>query len=237
MTIPSQPGLTQASREVRTFVIEAHSLDVEGEPPVGVRERYPCFDIPLAPEGTLLTPWSARDAAHWMGHWPPSGGELYTPLNIWDDEIATLWLDRHRPIEVSPWSDLIAFRQRRSPRTALEVLADLDDDELLVLTDAFLCERIRREVMPPFLKARAETIRMAAQRVAAGGMTLAAARGCLYEHDAHRNAQLRDAFVATEDWIGEWVVDLSDGLIDLYAWPTGFSVSDLVRFTRARSGS
>ena len=228
MKISIQPGSAQISPEVRAFVTEAFSLCVDGPLPAGVRKRYPCCDIPLAPKGTLLTPWSARDAALWMLDWPPRDGELYSPLDVWDEEIAASWLERHRPIEELDAPELIAFRKRRSAYTATEVLADLDDDSLLVLTDAVLCERIRREVMPPLLAARAAEIRTVAQRVGTGSMTMTAARKSSRQHDENRDAMLRDAFADNDDWIGEWIVDLSQGLIDLYVWPRGFSARDLL---------
>lgn len=228
MKIPTRPSSAQISPEVRAFAAEAFSLCVDGPLPAGVRKRYPCCDIPLAPTGTLLTPWSARDAALWMVDWPPRDGELYPPLDAWDEETAALWLERHRPVEELDAPELIAFRKRRSATTAVGVLADLDDDSLLVLTDAVLCERIRREVMPPLLAARAEEIRTVAQRVGAGGMTMMAARKSLRQHDENRDAMLRDVFADNDDWIGEWIVDLSQGLIDLYVWPGGFSTRDLL---------
>lgn len=166
-----------------------------------------------------------------MSNWPPSDGELYAPIDVWDEEIAALWLQRHRVIEELDAPELTSFRGRCSPHTALEVLSELDDDSLLVLTDAFLCERYRREVMPAFLTARAEAIRMLAHRVGTGDMLLRVARKSLRQHDEKRDALLRAAFAECDDWIGEWIIDLTQAIIDLHVWPPGFSVAALARFS------
>lgn len=228
-----RPAFGLLPPESRTFVAEAFALDVGGALPVSVREHYLCCDIPLAPEGTLLAPWSARDTAAWMSNWPPSDGELYAPIDVWDEEIAALWLHRHQLIEELDAPDLMSFRGGRSPHTALEVLAELDDDSLLVLTDAFLCERYRREVMPAFLTARAEAVRILAQRVGTGGMLLRSARKSLRQHDEKRDTLLRAAFAECDDWIGEWIIDLTKAIIDLHVWPIGFSAADLARFSES----
>lgn len=233
MKNPTRPASGLILAESRTFVAEAFALDVDGALPVSVREHYPCHDIPLAPEGTLLAPWSARDAAAWMSNWPPNDGELYAPIDVWDEEIAALWLQRHQIIEELNAPELTSFKGRRSPHTALEVLSELDDDSLLVLTDAFLCERYRREVMPAFLTARAEAIRMLAHRVGTGDMLLRVARKSLRQHDEKRDTLLSAAFAECDDWIGEWIIDLTQAIIDMHVWPVGFSVAALARFSES----
>lgn len=227
MTILNRHSLTPNSNKRRIFVEQSSSLIVDGPLPAGVQEHFPCFDIQLAPKGTLLSHWSIGDAADWMLEWPPRDGELYSPLDVWDEEVATLWLGRHQRSSEFDSPELVDFNQRRSSETALEVLSNLNDDGLLMLTDAVFRERFRREVLPHFLTARAEAIQVVARRVEAGGMTLKAARKILLEHDESREAVLREAFAENDEWISDWIVDFSQHLIDLYVWPTGFFAQDL----------
>jgi hypothetical protein len=214
--------LTLLQPEQRAFAEAQFDLGFYGRPPAKIVAGYPCWDIPFVPEGRVLERWTIQDAADWMLEWPPEPGELKGPMDAWDPPTADLWLRRHKLFdgqEADKRNPVVAYREGRTKKSPLKVLAGLDDDALLVLTDAVLCERLRREVMAVLMQDRADLIHVGLEMVACGYLTLDDVRAALAAHDEAREETFREAFAENDDWMGEWIVDWSRWLISLYNWP------------------
>lgn len=214
--------LTLLSPEQRAVAEAPFDLGFHGRPPAKILADYPCWDLPFSPGARAPERWTISDAADWMREWPPESGELKQPIDAWDASTADLWLRRHKLFdghEADKTDPLVAFREGRSRKSPLKVLAGLDDDALLVLTDAVLCERLRREVMSGLMQDRADLIHLGLEMVACGYLSLDDVRAALAVHDEAREETFREAFAENDDWMGEWIVDWSRRLIGLYDWP------------------
>jgi len=220
-------------------------IDPHGPPPARVRKCFRDWDKPLVPPTKTLKQWSLRDVADWTKHWPPSPGRLFTPLDVWDDETAAIWLRDSNPphVPVRP-ARTLAYRAgagpRRTGRRPPSVLLALDDDEILDLTDRVLCERLRRQVIPDHLLYRVEAIKQAATYLPIEETTLDEVRRQVYEYDGWRRefieSMLADCYDRPHSWIPEWVCDLFNRHVDLYDWPPGFSWSELCRSFSMQEG-
>lgn len=214
--------MTLLPPERRRFAEAPFDLGFRGCPPPQILVDYPCWDLPFVPGARALERWTISDASDWMLEWPPESGELKHPIDLWDAPTADLWLRRHTLFdghEADKTDTLVAFREGRSRKNPLKVLAGLDDDALLVLTDAVLCERLRREVMSGLMQDRADLIHVGLDMVACGYLSLDDVRAAVAAHDEAREERFREAFADNDDWMGEWIVDWSRRLIGLYDWP------------------
>lgn len=214
--------LTLLPPELRVFAAEPFDLGFRGRPPAKILAQHPCWDIPFVPGAHALIQWTIRDAADWMMSWPPEPGELKEPMDEWDTYIADLWLRRiplPEELKADQTNPIVVYREGRTTRSPTEVIAGLDGDNLLVLTDAVLCERLRREVMAVRLQDRADLIHLGLEMVACGYLYLDDVRAALALHDDAREESFRQAFAETDDWTGEWAVDWSWVLICGYDWP------------------
>lgn len=214
--------LTLLPLEQQPYARAPFDLGFRGRPPAKILAQYPCWDLPFVPGAQGLDRWTIQDAADWMLEWPPEPGELKAPMDVWDEPTADLWLRQHwlaQGQEADKKNPVVAYREGRTKKGPLKVLAGLDDDDLLVLTDALLCERLRREVMAVRMQDRADVIHLGLEMVACGYLSLDDVRAALAVHDDAREEAFREAFAENDDWMGEWAVDWSWSLICEYDWP------------------
>lgn len=214
--------LTLLAPEQRVFAETPFDLGFRGRPPAEVVEHHPCWDLPLVPGARALERWTIADVAEWMKDWPPEPGELKGPIDLWDEPTADLWLRRYRLVqgqETDRRHPVVAYREGRGKKSPLKVLAGLDDDALLVLTDSVLCERLRREVMAVLMQDRADLIHVGLEMVACGYLSVRDVRKALAAHDEAREKAFWDAFAENDDWMYEWIVTWSALLIWRYNFP------------------
>jgi hypothetical protein len=214
--------LTLLPPEQRAFAEAPFDLGFRGRPPAKIIAGHPCWDIPFLPGAQALERWTIQDAADWMLDWPPEPGELKEPIDAWDARTADLWLRRHKLFsgqEANKKNPVVAYREGRTKKSPLKVLAGLDEDALLDLTDAVLCERLRREVMAVVMQDRADLIHAGLEMVACGYLRLDDVRAALAVHDQAQEDAFAEAFAENDDWMGEWIVDWSWWLIHTYDWP------------------
>ncbi len=213
--------MTLLPPERRRFAEAPFDLGFRGCPPPQILVDYPCWDLPFVPGARALERWTISDASDWMLEWPPESGELKHPIDLWDATLPTCGCAGTR-------SSMVSRRTRRTRSSPSgkggrgrirKVLAGLDDDALLVLTDAVLCERLRREVMSGLMQDRADLIHVGLDMVACGYLSLDDVRAAVAAHDEAREERFREAFADNDDWMGEWIVDWSRRLIGLYDWP------------------
>ena len=214
--------LTLLPPKQRPFADEPFDLGFRGRPPANILASYPCWDLPFVPGAHALERWTIQDAAAFMLEWPPEPGELKAPMDAWDAHTADLWLRQHKISKyraAEKTDPVVAYRKGRTKKGPLKVLAGLDDDALLVITDALLCERLRRDVMPRVMQERADLIHVGLEMVACGYLSLNDVRATLSVHDEAQEDAFAEAFAENDDWMGEWIVDWSYWLIDKYDWP------------------
>lgn len=214
--------MTLLPSKMRPFAEEPFDLGFRGRPPANILASYPCWDLPFVPGAHALERWTIQDAAAFMLEWPPELGELKAPMDAWDAHTVDLWLRHHKISkyrEADKTDPVVAYRKGRTKKGPLKVLVGLDDDALLVLTDALLCERLRRDVMSRVMQERADLIHVGLEMVACGYLNLNDVRATLAVHDEAQEDAFAEAFAENDDWMGEWIVDWSLWLIDKYDWP------------------
>ncbi|AWB22457.1 MULTISPECIES: hypothetical protein [Methylobacteriaceae] len=214
--------LTLLPPELKVYGEKPFDLGFRGRPPAKILADHPCWDLPFLPGAQTLDCWTIHDASEFMSSWPPDPGDLKEPMDAWDALTADLWLRQHKLSdgqEADRRNPVVAYREGRTKKSPLKVLAGLDEDALLVLTDAVLCERLRRDVMAVLMQDRADLIHAGLEMVACGYLCLDDVRAALAFHDDAQEDAFAEAFAENDDWMSEWIVDWSVWLISRYDWP------------------
>lgn len=213
--------------KVRAGLAKLSAQDLAALPSSEAKEAFADWDKPLVPAGHHHPAWQAKDAVAWLKNFPPIR-RLPKPLDTWDDATAALWLN-DRP-SITPASqnggsdDVVVAIEASNPwKPSLEVLHTLGDLDLEELAYRVFVERLRREVMPYHISERRLRVRDAILHVTFGYQTLEDARRSVREHDLKRVRHFDRLFGVDR----EWIYDLCCRIIDAYAWPSGFTESDL----------
>lgn len=213
--------------QVRAGLAKLMAQDLATPPSGEAKEAFADWNKPLVPVGHHHPAWHARNAVAWLRTFPPIR-RLPQPLDTWDDATAALWLNDRSSIVTGPQGEdldnVVVGIDAASPwKPSLEVLHTLDEIELEELAYRVFVERMRREVMPRYLSERRILVRDGILHVTLGYQTLRDARRRVREHDLKR-VRLFDRLFGSNC---EWIHDLCGRIVDAYAWPSGFSKSEL----------